>query len=192
LPATTAWKNDGSANQVNPFYEQAKSAFRQGSYRDGAHLAAHAMIDEPKNPAVHLLFVLSMFAGGEYRGAAMEAHSVALLGKTPAWAEVFEFYGDPAPFTKQLRALEKFATEKPQQPEARFLLGFLYMVNGYRDAAKEQFLAALKLTPRDRVAAQLLRLQGGEVPADIARQLAESPPLPELPKPPEPQLPPAK
>ena len=123
---------------------------------------------------------------------------------SPCWARrppgpwSTNFYGDLEPYTKQLRALEKYVGEKPKQPEGRFLLGFLYMIGGHHDAAKGEFLAALRLTPRDRVAAQLLKSQGGEVPAGIAKQLAEMPPLPaanrpaELPKPPEPHPPPTK
>jgi len=138
-----------------------------------------------------------MFAGGEYRGAAMEAHTVALLGKTPAWSTVYDFYGDIEPYTKQLRALEKYVGDKPKQPEGHFLLGFLYMIGGHHDAAKGEFLAALKLTPRDRVRpiAQVARRRGA---GRNAKQLAEMPPLPgvnrpaELPKPPEPHLMPAK
>ena len=200
-PATAASETDGNANHantVNQFHEQAVAAFQQGNYRDATHLAAHAAVDDPKNPTVHLLLVLGMFATGEYRGAAMEAHAVALLGKTPAWSVVYEFYGDLEPYTKQLRALEKYASEKPKQPEGRFLLGFLYMIGGHHDAAKGEFLAALRLTPRDRVAAQLLKSQGGEVPAEIAKQQADMPPLPAanqpaaLPKPPEPHPPPTK
>ena len=199
LPATASAKSyryagsGSNSNTVNQFQEQAKAAFRQGQYRDATHLAAHAAVDEPKSSNVHLLLVLSMFASGQYRGAAMEAHSVVLLGKTPEWNTVYDFYGDVEPYTNQVRALEKYTGEKPKQPEGHFLLGFLYMVGGYRDSAKKEFLAALKLTPRDRVAAQLLKSQGGEVPADIAKQLAEMPALPdadrsETPKPPEPGL----
>ena len=96
--------NAGNANNnVNQFHEQAVAAFQQGNYRDATHLAAHAAVDDPKNPTVHLLLVLGMFATGEYRGAAMEAHAVALLGKTPGWSTVYEFYGDLEPYTKQLR-----------------------------------------------------------------------------------------
>jgi tetratricopeptide (TPR) repeat protein len=199
LPASAASRTNASAdNKINYFYEQSKAAFQQGSYRDATQLAAHAAVDEPKNPNVHLLLVLGMFATGEYRGAAMEAHTVALLNKSLDWATVYGFYNDLEPYKKQLQTLEKYTTDKPKQPEGRFLLGFFYMVGGYRDAAKKEFLAALKLTPRDRVAAQLLKSQGGEIPADIAKQLADMPPLPdmnrpaEVPKPPEPHLVPDK
>ena len=73
----------------------------------------HAAVDEPRNAKIHLLMSLGMFATGEYRGAAMEAHAAAALGKVPDWPEVFGIYGDANVYTEQLRALEKYVREKP-------------------------------------------------------------------------------
>jgi hypothetical protein len=99
-------------------------------------------------------------------------------------------------YTNQLRALEKYARGRPKSPEARFLLGFHYMMTGHAEEAKDELLAALKLAPRDRLAAKLLTEAGGKVPPEIAKQLAELPPIvpPEsaLPKSPDPQPPPKK
>ena len=47
---------------------------------------------------------------------------------------------------------------------------------GHRDAARAEFLRALKLAPKDKLAAQLLTRAGGTVPADLAPQLAPPPP----------------
>jgi Tfp pilus assembly protein PilF len=179
------------------FHNRALAAFEQGEYRDATHLAAHALVDDPRNPKVHLLLSLAMFATDEYRGAAMEAHAVAALGKVPDWATVYGLYGSVDPYTSQLRALEKFVHDSPSAPEGRFLLGFQYMMAGHRDEARDEFLKALKLAPRDRLAAQLLKEEGGTVPPEIAKQLSELPAgpsmaAPSLPKPPTPQPPPAK
>jgi len=65
-------------------------------------------VDEPRNPKVHLLYSLGLFAMGEYRGAAMESHAVVALGKTPDWPTVYGFYGNVDPYTTQLRKLEKY------------------------------------------------------------------------------------
>ena len=86
---------------------------------------------------------------------------------------MFQLYGEVTPYTEQLRKLEKNAADKPKSAELRFLVGYLYMVTGYKDAARDEFLAALKLTPHDRVAAELLESQGGTVPAEIAAELAK-------------------
>jgi hypothetical protein len=68
-----------------------------------------------------------------------------------------------------LRALEKFVRENPRAPEGRFLLGFHYLIAGHRDAAAKELLEAVKLTPKDQLAARLLTQAGGTVPPGIVQ-----------------------
>jgi hypothetical protein len=158
------------------FYPQAVTAFQQGDYRNATRLAAHASIDDARNPDVHTLLMLGLFSVGEYRGAAMEAHAVISLGKTaPDWAKVFSYYGRVEPYTEHLRALEKFVRNNPKAPEGWFLLGFQYLMEGHAKEAQAQLLQAVKLSPRDRIAAQLLVQTGGTVPPEIAAQQQQQP-----------------
>lgn len=152
------------------FYSKAVAAFRRGDYRDAARLAAHAAVDDPRNVSVHVLGMLGLFAEGEYRGAAMEAHVVAALGQVPDWPTVYHFYGDLAPYTEQLRKLEKFVTEHPSAAEGRFLLGFQYLAEGHKHAAADQFALAVKLVPQDTIAAKLLAQQGGAIVANKVKE----------------------
>jgi tetratricopeptide (TPR) repeat protein len=161
-----------AGSEPSEFQSQALNAFRQGEYQQAVRLATHAIVDDPKSADAHLLRSLAVLAAGLYRGAAMEAHAVVALGMTPDWAMVANIYNnDVDPYTTQLRALEKFVRTNLKKPEGRFLLGFQYMIDGHRDVARDQFLQALQLAPRDRLAAQLLTKQGGTIPADIAKQL---------------------
>ena len=172
------------ANNVNQFYEQAKAAFLQGNYRDATHLAAHAAVDDPKSPTVHLLLVLGMFATGEYRGAAMEAHAVALLGKTPAWSVVYEFLRRSGAVHEAIAGARKIRGREAETARGTILARVSLYDRRPSRRGEGRILAALRLTPRDRVAAQLLKSQGGEVPAGIAKQLADMPPLPAANRPP--------
>ena len=64
--ASSAGRNaehDGSG-----FFEQAVSAFRQGEYGQATRLAGHAAVDDPRNPNVHVLAMLGLFAMGEFAG----------------------------------------------------------------------------------------------------------------------------
>ena len=45
------------------------------------------------------------------------------------------------------------------------------MIDGHQVVARDQLLEALRLTPRDNLAAQLLTREGDTIPADIAKQL---------------------
>jgi tetratricopeptide (TPR) repeat protein len=180
-----------SPNDPYEFYGRAITAFNSGEYSKAAYMASHAAVDDPRSPKVHLLLSLALFATGDYRGAAIESHAVVAFGKMPDWPTVFALYGDVEPYTKHLRALEKYAHRHPNSAEARFLLGFHYLMAGNRDEAKDELLPALKLAPRDRLTARLLKDAGGVVPPDIAKQqeasAASKPPA--LPKPPAPQPP---
>ncbi len=168
-PAATVTETGPPAggSEASDFYSQAMAAFRQGDYGNAARLAAHAAVDDPRNPDVHTLAMLALFAMGEYRGAAMEAHAVFAMGHVPDWATLYGYYENVTPYTEQLRKLEKFVTDHPSAAEGRFLLGFQYMMEGHKDAARDQFIEAVKLTPRDAIAAKLLTQEGGTLPAGI-------------------------
>ncbi len=168
----------GQSGAEGDYMDQAVAAFQQGDYRTALRMASHAEVDNPRDPQVHLLAALAMLALNDYRGGAMQAHAVAAFGSLPDWDVVYSFYGNIQPYTQQLRALERFVRNNPSARDARFLLGFLYLISEYREAAAREFLAALQQAPRDRLAARLLRQAGGTVPADIAAQQRAQRPAP--------------
>ena len=164
-----------ASQQQSEYYTACRTAFAEGDYPNATRLAGHAAVDEPRNPKVHAMLMLGMFAMHEYRGAAMEAHAVAALGPIPDWPTLYGIYGKVEPYTGQLRALEKFTRKKPEAAEGHFLLGFQYLMADHRDSAKGEFLKALKLTPKDWLAAKLLTKSGGTIPPEIAKQLPPEP-----------------
>ncbi len=150
--------------QPSDFYTQALAAFRMGDYREASRLAGHAAIDQPQNAKVHLLLSLALFATGDYPGAATEAHAVAALEPVPDWNTVYGIYQNVDAYTRDLRTLEAYVRQHPKAPDARFLLGFQYMIDGHRDAAQAEFAQAVKLEPKDRLAEKLLTENGGAPP----------------------------
>lgn len=158
------------------FFSEAVTAFREGSFAEAVRLAGHAVLDDPRNPDVHLLLSMGLFAMGEYRAAAAEAHAVAVLGDSPDWPAVYQLYGSVEPYTRQLRALERFVRQHPGAPEGRFLLGFHYMISGYRDAANAEFTLALRATPEDHIAADMIEREGGALmQRDVAARMSRRP-----------------
>ena len=158
---------DGAADN----YAQALTAFRQGDFRAAILFASHAAIDNPRDRNVHLLLSLAMFAAGDYRGSAMEAHAVVAIGPLPDQPTLLGIYGNAQAHADQMRALQKFVEEHPAPPEGHFLLGFHYAMEGRRDLAQAALLKALTAAPRDKVAAMFLTQEGGTVPPAIAKQL---------------------
>ena len=74
---------------TSDFYTQSLQAFQQGDYRNAVRLATHAIVDDPKSQDAHLLLSQGLFAVGQYRGGAMEAHSVAASGAVESMASEF-------------------------------------------------------------------------------------------------------
>lgn len=159
------WPDTSSSDPASSaaYRTGALTAFRRGDYRQATRLASHALVDAPQDAKAHELLSLALFAAGEYRGAAMEAHAAASLGPVSDWANLFAYYGDASPYTKQLRALEDYVGKNPSAPEAHFLLGYHYMMSGNPKEAKAQFTQVVTQAPRDQLAANLLKkLDGGQ------------------------------
>ena len=100
------------------YLASARETFQRGDYHDAIRLAGHAAVEDPRSADVHNLLMLSMFASGDYRGAAMEAHAAASLGQPMHWETLFAFYGDVKPYTEELRNLEKHVAANPNDPAA--------------------------------------------------------------------------
>jgi hypothetical protein len=75
-----------------------------------------------------------------------------------------DLYGRGEDYTTQLRALEKSAREKPDEPALRFLLGYHYGFLGYPAEAVKQLEKCVNLAPQDEVARKTLRLFEDKLP----------------------------
>jgi tetratricopeptide (TPR) repeat protein len=163
LPASTAIAPTASENQQQEaaealqYYSEARAAFLQGDYRNALRLAGHAGVEAPRNPKVHELTSLALFALGNYRHAASEAHAAMALGAIAGWNDLYAYYNDVEKYTPQLRALEKAAAADPKDAADHFLLGYHYLMTGARDNAKSEFADAVKLTPKDKLASHYLK-----------------------------------
>lgn len=159
-PGAAAYDGSGPGAAIpggQRYYDDALIAFQQGDYQQATRLLAHGVVEMPGEVKFHELMSLTLLALTQYRAASMEAHATLALGPAPDWPALMAFYqNDPEIITRQLRALEAFTRENPSSPDARFLMGYAYLMMGYRQPAQEQFAAALKLVPQDKLALQLM------------------------------------
>jgi len=182
-PAITADEAQPAADDGNPtaseglqYYNEARAAFARGDVRNALRLAGHSGVESPQNAKVHELISLSLFASGEYRLAATEAHAALALGAPSDWKNLYAYYHDVDKYTAQLRKLEKTVADVPISAPGHFLLGYHYLMTGAKEEAKTQFAEAAKLTPNDKLAGHILKqLESGDVVKP-----------PELPTPPPP------
>ena len=152
---------EGDTPDAMQFYDQGRSAFLAGDYRLALRMANHAAVESPQNAQVHELISLALFALGDYRGAASEAHAAMAFGPIGNWDSLYAYYNNADTYTKQLRTLEKAAADNPASAPARFLLGYHYLMTGAKDHAKAEFARAVALTPNDKLAQHYLKqLQG--------------------------------
>jgi hypothetical protein len=66
-------------------------------------------------------------------------------------------YPSPDVYTKQLRALEKYTGDHPDAAYAHSLQAYQYLVLASKDAAVKQLEEAVKLQPKDKLSAALVK-----------------------------------
>jgi tetratricopeptide (TPR) repeat protein len=137
--------------------DAARSAFQAGDYSAAINSADLAIKATPDDPAAHELRALALFALGRYDEAAAGLNSLLAVAPGWNWDTMRELYPDVATYTTQLRSLEAFVRENPDNAAANFVLGYHYLVTDYTDAARKKLQRVVDLEPKDRVAAQLLK-----------------------------------
>jgi hypothetical protein len=162
MEGLVAWRQD--------LADAARSAFRRGDYGSAIRWGAHAAVEDPRDQQMHLLLAMSMCAMSDYRGAEREVRAMVSNNQIPDWATLSSLYGDVQTFTGHLRALEGFVWSHSSAVEGRFLLGFVYLAEGYPDAARTELAQAARLAPHDRSTQTLLAQAGGPVVPGIVEQ----------------------
>ena len=138
-------------------FNKARQEFYAGNY-DAALASTDAAIKEMPNDAViHEFRALTLFALGKYQDAAATLYAVLGVGPGWDWTTMSGLYPNVATYTTQLRRLETYRREHPQNAAACLVVAYHYLTAGHEAAAAKQLSELLKLTPQDPLAAQLLQ-----------------------------------
>jgi Tetratricopeptide repeat len=143
--------------QDDPHFAAARAAFFAGNYQEALREITQAIADMPTSDDVHEFHGLVLFALGDYQKAAAIAHTTLDSGPGWNWSVVQTLYPSTDVFTQQLRALEHYISEHPDQPATRFLLGYEYLTLGHMNAARRQFDKVVALEPRDTLAKNIVK-----------------------------------
>jgi hypothetical protein len=138
--------------------EKSQEAFLQGNYVAALESANAAVAESPGDGALHEYRALVLFALGKFSEAAGVLNPVLAGGPGWDWTTMVKLYGTRETYTQQLAALEQYVVAKPEAADARFLLGYHYMVCGHVEEAADQFRFASDLQPKDSIAKQLYNL----------------------------------
>ena len=141
------------------FAQKGENDFKAGDYKSAVYAWRHALLDDPQNGVLMMMLAQGLFATGSFDEAAGAVQQAMQLVPEDQWGVVVsnykELYGKIGDYTTQLRALEKAVKESPDDPGARFLLGYHYGYLGYPAHAVKQLDKVLDLAPADQLAQKL-------------------------------------
>ncbi len=137
--------------------EVALRLFQNGDYAGAQRACEGALRLAPGNANVHEFRALCQFAQGQYQGAAATLYEVLAAGPGWDWNTLSSLYPSAATYSKQLRTLEEYVKQHPQDAAGRFVLAYHYLVLDERGAAAGQLQEVVKLQPRDQVSAGILK-----------------------------------
>ena len=169
-------------NSAGEVLNNADAAFQQNDYDAALDITNKGLAQFPDDAVLHEFRALVLFAKHDYQQSAATIHSVLAVGPGWDWTTLSSMYSRVPIYTEQLRALEGFTKENPQDAASRFLLAYHYMSCGHPDAAARHLQQVVKLMPNDRVAADVLKMvsapQAGQPgqPVDTAQQPTPQPP----------------
>jgi tetratricopeptide (TPR) repeat protein len=154
------------ANQVGASFDAARDVFKAGDYSKFLELTDQSIRQMPSDARLQEFRGLVLFALHRYEDAAAPLHATLSVGSGWDWRTLVELYPKVSVYTEQLRALENYCNMNPRSASARFVLAYLYMMQGNTDVAVDQFKQVIALRPQDAVAARLIqRLKETSAPA---------------------------
>ena len=186
IPAGDDAQADLAETRSDEALEESRQAFKSGDYVKAMSTVDVALGYTPGDVTIHEYRALVLFALGKYSQAAGVLNPVLASGPGWGWETMVGFYPSTDTYNDQLRELEAYIKGKPDSADARFLLGYHYMVCDHMPQAYDQFEAVTKLQPADSVSRQLRDLTKDSLPAaddqdDIAPEVAPDPvPVEEL------------
>jgi tetratricopeptide (TPR) repeat protein len=138
------------------YFDSARDAFMNGEYQQALTQVDKAIALLPSDAVLHEFRGLTLFALGDYQQAAASVYAALSVGPGWDWTTLSALYPDTDVYTQQLRALEQYAGQHPNQSDARFLLAYQYLTCGYTEQAIGQLQEVVQLNPKDQLSAQLL------------------------------------
>lgn len=148
----------------NAALELSRIAFKKGDYITASKTVDEALAHTPEDVTLHEYRALIYYALGKFSEAAGVLNPVLASGPGWSWDTMVGFYPSSSTYSDQLRVLEDYAKKSPEKADARFLLGYHYMVCGHMEKAYAQFSKAAELQPADSISRQLRDLTAASIP----------------------------
>jgi hypothetical protein len=175
---------DKVTEQSESHIAESQAAFKQRDYLKALDFANKAVGEAPGDGALHEYRALVLFALGKYSEAAGVLNPVLAGGPGWDWTTMIGLYDSQETYMNQFKGLQAYSASKPEAADARFLLGYHYMVCGYLAEANAEFAEAARLQPADTVSAQLRDLTAASSNNGDEESSSEGAPAEDAPPPP--------
>ena len=137
----------------------AERTFRDGRYSEATDYVDQAIQLDPHNGMLRLFASQVNFAAGNFRVAATELESATQMLAPSQWdffgKNFRSFYGKND-YVKQTRELTQYVKRRPDDYQAKVLLGYHLGISGHRSAATRLFHEALTINAADELAQRLI------------------------------------
>ena len=137
-------------------FDQARNEFYAGDYTAALKATDKALTESPNDAVMHEFRALTLFALGQYQESAATLYAVLSVGPGWDWTTMIGLYPQVDIYTEQLRKLEQFVTDNPDDNAGLLVLSYQYITAGHDEAAATELERLVTLTPTDPVAIQLL------------------------------------
>jgi tetratricopeptide (TPR) repeat protein len=137
-------------------FDQARNDFFAGDYTAALKATDEALKESPNDAVMHEFRALTLFALGQYQESAATLYAVLSVGPGWDWTTMIGLYPQVDIYTEQLRKLEQFVTDNPDDNAGLLVLSYQYITAGHDQAAATELERLVALTPTDPVAIQLL------------------------------------
>ncbi len=175
--ATDEAEQDPATQQATELFDQGLAKFKSGDYRGALDLLNQALKKLPGDPVIHEVRAVTLFALGDYQASAAALNSFLSSAPGMDWTTMSSLYGNVDDYQTQLRKLEGFCGEHPDDAAAYFVLAYQYLVIGSKDAAVDALKVVVKDQPEDTTAKRMLAaLDPDAVPAPAATPAAPATP----------------
>jgi len=181
-PATTPEVDEDDRESARVFADKGEQDFKAGNYKGAVYSWKHALVDDPENGVIVLMFSQALLATGEFPQAAGAVQQAIQLLPTEQWGVVIEnfreLYGKAGDYSAQIKSLEKAMKDAPEEPALRFLAGYHYLYLGYPKQSIDQLDRVLKSAPRDQVAKKLREVAVKKLKEAEEKAASDAPPKP--------------
>ncbi len=154
--ATQTTEDSAETQAGYELFDQAHDVFRSGDYDRALQLDEAAIQKVPHDPILHEFGALCLFAQGDYSRTAAVLNALLAVAPGMDWTTMSSLYPDVDVYTEQLRKLEAYSKQNPDDAASHFVLAYHYMVAGHGDAATAQLEAVVAKQPEDQVAKRML------------------------------------